>query len=1143
MAYRAVIDVFVQFGNFRNVDLFHQGLYGLSCRMYTPKPVEDGREGGLKEGKESKGKDGPSPPPSSALQYEACIPYSHSSHDGLGDIFDFPHHSSLSSRSSNTPLPSSSLNHHHVGTAYIHERAQTFFSRSFLIRYADEEVRLNDLCEFRLELDALDLFYRATRTEWDPDLPSDTRPLVVEVDLLFADISSKSDRHTTGTAEPTPGGQDETSKGEEQLEHGGPDSGERSDSSSSKSADGGGNYVLTPTKASLFNPPEFRVVSTQIFRLHNFCAGMHDVCCVAFDETHCCTVDLVVHSCLLDFRYRLNPISHSPSYSPKHHPSSCFPPPSSSQNTKNQDFMKALYTPPDLVLTGSHQYVRETLPRLPVEKSSSSLVYTKSATSLKSGEGQGAPENGQPTVAARRGLLGWRKRRERGRRKSVVVSGGEDGVGSSEIEGTTASGYCYVEQQHTTAAVISTTNRNNDECYYDRQGVSGGGIDSMDKRTEAEVKASVDDCVKEGESFYRSVLVMLSESYCDQWCCAMELNERIADVVAATVGDNRKDGNNSSRELTKNLMINLSTQLRLPGGGSIQPETYRNPRECFRTSVATAISGGISARLSDIAAGVAQQEEKREEGEQSVSTPHQPRGANAMAVVLTQDICVIAAQVFDVWRAIVNIHPYLLREVCLRYRRRSWCRVAERLGEFMLGEDVLVPTPIQHGLVRPNYMLQSHHKTPTTPSTPPFSHSSYNTTTSASSRSCSMPVVAPNSTSRRLSNYAKSAVGRPRLSDRDKIYDSVAATYTGTAGGTFEGPPVHIGDLHAQIAEALRRSRHLSGLEPLPVEDLRIIPKTENQPVVFQQCYYHRSDDSGVGASALMRGGVLRAAPTDRPVAKGPGVHLFVLVHGFQGSSFDMRLVRNTLCTLYTEAVVVCSCGNQETTEGDIAEMGLRLAEEVLEFASEWCPNGTVDKLSFIAHSLGGLIVRAAMKHLGLFSDRLFSFITFSSPHLGYAHNANKLVDAGIWVLKKWRKSVCLQQLTMSDHKDPKQTLLYALSLSSELHKFQNICLVSSYQDQYAPFDSARIELNATINGGKANAGGGASPSYSTAYEEMAYNLLSDVPPEKLTRLDVNFRIPDKTLDSFIGRTAHIQFLECQPLMRMILLTYTYLFV
>ena len=49
-------------------------------------------------------------------------------------------------------------------------------------------------------------------------------------------------------------------------------------------------------------------------------------------------------------------------------------------------------------------------------------------------------------------------------------------------------------------------------------------------------------------------------------------------------------------------------------------------------------------------------------------------------------------------------------------------------------------------------------------------------------------------------------------------------------------------------------------------------------------------------------------------------------------------------------------------------------------------------------------------------------------------------------------------------------------------------------------------------------------------------------PSEKVFRFDVNFKMPEKNLDTFIGRAAHIQFLECQPIMKMIIHNYSFLF-
>ena len=74
----------------------------------------------------------------------------------------------------------------------------------------------------------------------------------------------------------------------------------------------------------------------------------------------------------------------------------------------------------------------------------------------------------------------------------------------------------------------------------------------------------------------------------------------------------------------------------------------------------------------------------------------------------------------------------------------------------------------------------------------------------------------------------------------------------------------------------------------------------------------------------------------------------------------------------------------------------------------EWVPSGNFGKISFIAHSLGGLIVRAALPHLENFKHRFDFYISLSAPHLGYTSRKANLIDFGIWFLKKWSKSKCL---------------------------------------------------------------------------------------------------------------------------------------
>lgn len=264
------------------------------------------------------------------------------------------------------------------------------------------------------------------------------------------------------------------------------------------------------------------------------------------------------------------------------------------------------------------------------------------------------------------------------------------------------------------------------------------------------------------------------------------------------------------------------------------------------------------------------------------------------------------------------------------------------------------------------------------------------------------------------------------------------------------------------------------------------------------------------------------------------GVHLVCLVHGFQGNSFDMRLMRNNLALLYPDSMFLSSTCNEDNTEGDINDMGIRLAQEVVNYICDWCPGSALGRLSFVAHSLGGLIVRAAMPLLTEYSAKMYTFLSFSTPHLGLgSFGVNfSLFNTGFWMLKKWRNSTFLQQVSLTDHDIPRETFLYKLSKARGFELFQHVVLTSCCEDQYGPMQSARAEIHPDWEGA----------ADKDVYREMVDNLWSAVLPERVRRLDVNFVILEKNLDAFIGRTAHIQFLECQPMMKMLVHNWSALF-
>jgi pimeloyl-ACP methyl ester carboxylesterase len=260
---------------------------------------------------------------------------------------------------------------------------------------------------------------------------------------------------------------------------------------------------------------------------------------------------------------------------------------------------------------------------------------------------------------------------------------------------------------------------------------------------------------------------------------------------------------------------------------------------------------------------------------------------------------------------------------------------------------------------------------------------------------------------------------------------------------------------------------------------------------------------------------------------------VWVLVHGFQGSPFDMRLLKSHLAVIHPKALCFCSAINQDVPDGDIAVMGANLADEVKGFVRDHCPGQSLARLSFLGYSMGGLIVRSALPHLDEFKDKFHSYVSLSSPHLGYVYSTNSIFMTGLWVAKKLREARCLEQLSMTDCENVQECFLYRLAKRPGLEYFKHVMLCSSQQDQYVPFESARIEMSAAADG---------DSKRGRAYAEMVENLIGPLQFSMVSRVDANFHLPETSLDTVIGRAAHIEFIQCQEFMRILFHTHLYLF-
>ncbi len=136
--------------------------------------------------------------------------------------------------------------------------------------------------------------------------------------------------------------------------------------------------------------------------------------------------------------------------------------------------------------------------------------------------------------------------------------------------------------------------------------------------------------------------------------------------------------------------------------------------------------------------------------------------------------------------------------------------------------------------------------------------------------------------------------------------------------------------------------------------------------------------------------------------------HLIVCVHGLDGNSADLRLVK-----VYMEMALpghhldfLMSEVNQGDTFSSLETMTDRLVDEILTHVRHAGPaaaghgGGPASlpvRISFVGHSLGCILIRSAiasdkLEHL---VPRFHTYLALSGPHLGTLYNNSGLVNMG----------------------------------------------------------------------------------------------------------------------------------------------------
>ena len=260
------------------------------------------------------------------------------------------------------------------------------------------------------------------------------------------------------------------------------------------------------------------------------------------------------------------------------------------------------------------------------------------------------------------------------------------------------------------------------------------------------------------------------------------------------------------------------------------------------------------------------------------------------------------------------------------------------------------------------------------------------------------------------------------------------------------------------------------------------------------------------------------------------GVHVLVFVHGFNGNRNDLKLYANQVThmsydlKLNTQPVFLHSSSTENKSNKSIATLGKLLAGEVKEFIAG--VSFPVTEISFVCHSMGGIVARCALKELDKYKCLFSSFTTFGTPHLSTYFHLNAIISPIIGVYQYATDSISLSQLKMTDHVDKRQTLLYHLSQDTRLSNFKMVNVFASRQDRYVPFDGALI-LPLTKPGEAVQL----PPEDRIIYGEMQRALSSSC--AVLNRYQVYFEQTDSVIHmDLLGRQAHIDLLRNRQLIR-----------
>ncbi|CAI5438064.1 unnamed protein product [Caenorhabditis angaria] len=278
-------------------------------------------------------------------------------------------------------------------------------------------------------------------------------------------------------------------------------------------------------------------------------------------------------------------------------------------------------------------------------------------------------------------------------------------------------------------------------------------------------------------------------------------------------------------------------------------------------------------------------------------------------------------------------------------------------------------------------------------------------------------------------------------------------------------------------------------------------------------------------------------------LSKPVSLHLVVFVHGLEGSPDDLMSYKNCLRQivesnynsehLHDENAeawkfdYLLSKSNLRTTWNDFDVMSNNLLAEI-EARFEECAVD-YDRISFIAHSLGGLIVRNMIGKEAEMEEetrkklipKLHTLMTLNSPHLGLAY-MGKHVHWGVNFVQLFKKSTSVYQMSFRDKSKIEETFIYELSKNGAFSKFVNVLLVGNPHDKIVPCNSSLLlPIKESLKD---------SSNFGVHYKKIIENVINSIKNgervENFVRYTTIHQVVSASTNRIIRRAAHVGAVE-----------------